>query len=174
MKLLMYAVGEGAITGLSPAAAAEIKEFRESMKFVAEILEKASKGENPLIVPGAKDKTVERMLQFKKAVEIIENVMSAAKSASPEGMKEHLKKCSAPIPEATFRSAEKYVMHLGAAMEQLPKVQKLFNDMASKDDECLQRQVEAYTACVKDAECRGVSASKCDSLKPPGDWVDPK
>jgi hypothetical protein len=106
-------------------------------------------------------------------VDNIRSVITAA-SGSPEGMEEHPKKCTAPVPDATFQSAEEYVRDLGAAMEQLPDVQKLFNGMTSKDEECLKKQFDAYTACIQDAECHGVNPSKCDSLKPPGDWAPPQ
>jgi hypothetical protein len=136
-------------------------------------MEKVSKGESPWTVIGSEDERIKAALEFKDKVGKIMNFMSAA-TDSPEAMEERLKECGAPVPDAMSRGAEEYVKNLAAAKEQLPEVQKLINDIRSKDDECLQKQVDAYTACVQDAECHSVSASKCDSLTPPGDWAPPR
>ena len=74
--------------------------------------------------------------------------------------------------DALYLSARQYLLHLGEAMAELGKVNKLLNDVRSRENECLDLQWKAYVACVQQARCAGTPESACDSKRPRGDWPE--
>ena len=72
---------------------------------------------------------------------------------------------------ALYESARAYLTHLQASLEAMQNVTKLVNDLRSRENECLERQRDAYRACLDDAECRGLPPTACDGLKLPGNWA---
>ena len=156
--------------GLSPADAAEVKEFQETVKLLAEMADKLADGKNPAeaLEPEEVKDWIERGEKLNKLIGQIDNLVAGdtAKSAAAT-----LEECSAPIPEALQRSAEQYVEHLKASLDALHDLNRRLNDLRSKDlNDCLPKQFKAYAACVQHARCAKTPESACDDRKPPGNW----
>ena len=169
MKVLEFMVGpvEGSAVGSSQMSE-EAKETTEAIKLISEITEKMIKGENPLTIAHT-DKTA-NLATFQQACEVVAKMLQMMGNSSPEAMGKMLEECSAPLSDNLVHGAEEYVQHLKAALELMPKVQKLVNDINGKDLKCLDLQYKAYAACVEHARCEKTPESACDAKKPPGNW----
>ena len=71
-------------------------------------------------------------------------------------------------PTAAFLGA--YTFDMQRSFETLEEINKIANDLRSKDLECLQKQWDAYVACVRNARCNNTPESACASKRPPGSW----
>ena len=169
MKVLEFMVGpvEGSAVGGSQMSE-EAKETTEAIKLISEITEKMIKGENPLAI--AHTGETANLATFQQACEVVAKVLQMMGNSSPEAMGHMLEECSAPLPDNLVHGAEEYVQHLKAALELMPNVEKLVNDINGKDLECLDLQYKAYAACVERARCEKTPESACDAKKPPGNW----
>jgi hypothetical protein len=156
--------------GLSPADAAEVKEFQETVKLLAEMAGKLADGKNPAeaLEPEEVKDWIERSEKLNQFIAQVDNLVAGdtAKSAAAT-----LEECSAPIPDSLQRSAEQYVEHLKASLDALHDLNRRLNDLRSKDlNDCLPKQFKAYAACVQHARCAKTPESACADKKPPGNW----
>jgi hypothetical protein len=172
-KALLIAIigGPDFAEGLSPADAAEFKEFQETVKLLIGMADNASSGKNPIeaMEPEQVKEWIENGEKLNKLIEQIDIMLAGY---SPESGTKILDDCSAPIPENLQRSAEQYLSHLKASLDGLHEINKRLNDLRSKSEECRQKQWDAYKACVEHARCAGIPESKCADKKPPGNWPD--
>lgn len=168
-KILLYAVGAAPVEGgVDAKTASEIKEFREALELFADISGKIISGENPLTIPDQKG--LENLAALQWAGETVAQLLSMTKAANPEAMQEHLQECGAPLSDATYGAAVKYVKNLEEALDLLPEIQTQVNDIRQKDFECQDAQWKAYEACIECARSQGGDESGCDHLKPAGNW----
>ncbi|MGB2889911.1 MAG: hypothetical protein WBC04_19625 [Candidatus Acidiferrales bacterium] len=170
MKIIGYAVGAAPVAGggLDPQSAGEIKEFQEALSFLADISGKIISGENPLTIPDSKGLGDLVTLQWSK--ETITKVLSMLNAANPEAMQGQLEECGAPVPDATYAAAVEYVKNLKAALDMVPEIQTLVNDIREGDLKCQEEQWKAYQACVQCARSQGTDETSCNNLKPEGNW----
>jgi hypothetical protein len=172
-KTLLIAIIGGAdfAEGLSPADAAEFKEFQETIKLLTGMANNAANGKNPAeaMEPEEIKNWIEKGEKLNKLIEQIDILLAGY---SPESGAKILDDCSAPIPENLQRSAEQYLNHLKASLDGLHEINKRLNDLRSKSEECQQKQWDAYKACVEHARCAGTPESKCADKKPPGNWPE--
>ena len=149
----------------------ESSEFQETVKLLTEMADKAADGKNPIeaMEPEQIKDWVEKGEKLNKLIEQIDVILAGY---TPESGAKVLEDCSAPISDDLQRSAEQYLEHLKASLDQLHEINRRLNDLRSKDNECLNRQWEAYKACVERARCKGTPESACDDKKPPGNWPD--
>jgi hypothetical protein len=173
-KVLLEAIigGPDFLAGLSPADAAEFKEFQETIKLLTEMADKAADGKNPMeaMEPEQIKDWVDKGEKLNKLIEQLDILLAGY---TPESGAKVLEDCSAPISDDLQRSAEQYVKHLKASLDQLHEINRRLNNLRSKDvNECLKRQWDAYSACVQHARCAGTPESACANKKPPGNWPD--
>jgi hypothetical protein len=161
-KELLEAIvgGPDFLKGLSPADAEEFKEFQETIKLLTEMADKAADGKNPIeaMEPEQIKDWVEKGEKLNKLIEQIDIMLAGY---TPESGAKVLEDCSAPISDDIRRSAEQYLEHLKASL-----------DLRSKNNECLKKQWDTYSACVLHARCAGTPESACANKKPPGNWPD--
>jgi hypothetical protein len=158
--------------GLSPADAAEFKEFQETIKLLTEMAGKLADGKNPAeaLEPEEVKDWIERSEKLNKLIAQADTLLAGDTARSGAAM---LEECSAPIPDALQRSAEQYVEHLKASLDALHDLNVRLNDLRSKDlNDCLPKQFKAYAACVQHARCAGTPESACADKKPPGNWPE--
>jgi hypothetical protein len=157
------------LKGLSPADAAEVKEFQEALGKLSGVIGNLYEGKS------ATDPFLpENIQKIGEYGEKINNLIAALHiflNATPEELAEKLQDCGAPLSDSLYQSARQYLLHLQASLEALRQVNKLLNDLRSQENKCLQLQLDAYKACLDDAACRGTDPKACDSKKPPGNWA---
>lgn len=158
--------------GLSPADAAEFKEFQETVKLLAEMADKLADGKNPAeaLEPEEVKDWIERSEKLNKFIAQLDVVLAGDNARNAANT---LEECSAPIPDNLQRSAEQYVEHLKASLDALHDLNVRLNDLRSKDlNDCLPKQFKAYAACVQHARCAKTPESACADKKPPGNWPE--
>ena len=171
-KELLEAIiaGPGFAEGLSPAEAAEFKEFQETVKLIAEMADKLAQGKNPAeaLEPEEVKDWIEKSENLNKFIAQLDGMLAGD---TPKSAANTLEECSAPIPENLQRSAEQYVEHLKASLDALHDLNVRLNDLRSKDlNDCQPKQFQAYAACVLHARCAKTPESACADKKPPGNW----
>ena len=160
-------LGDVPSAGLSAEAAAEVKEFKENLELINKIMKAATTGD-----PLEAFKPTE-IKQLETAIEGIKQFIETfhlLEQGTAESFLEKLDECNAPISHELVSSAQQYILEMQRGFEDLEEYHQIENNLRSKENECLKKQWDAYQACLDDAECRGLPPTKCDALKPPGNW----
>lgn len=162
-------IGEVPSIGLSGEVAEELKEFKESLELITQLMKAATTGD-PLQAFQTGD--VKQLLTAVEAIKKFFETVPVLNSGEPEKFLEHLDECNAPLSSDLTKSAQTFLIEMQNALEELHDYNKLANDLRSKQDDCLNKQFDAYRACVENARCKGTPESACDSKKPPGNWPE--
>jgi hypothetical protein len=155
--------------GLSGEALEEVTALKESLEAVNKMMQGIQGNPMALANNGDLGKLLTALEGVKQGIEYF----LLANHGTPERFLEQLDKCNAPISDEMRSSAEDYVLDMERAFEEFGDYNKAVNNMRDMDNECLQRQWDAYQACIDNARCNHTPESDCDSLKPPGNWVPP-
>ncbi|MFI5166725.1 MAG: hypothetical protein ACHQQS_08910, partial [Thermoanaerobaculales bacterium] len=156
------------LEGLPAADAEEVKEFKEALGQLKGVIDNLYEGKSA-VVPFEPDQ-IQKIGEYTEKINKLLETLHLFLNGSPEQLAEKLRDCGAPLPDDLYESAQQYLLHLQASLEALREVDKLVNDLRSKENDCLTLQFDAYKACIENARCKGTDESACDSLKPPGNW----
>jgi hypothetical protein len=156
-------ITEAPSIGLSEEAAAEVKEFKESLELVNQLMSAAMNGN---ALEAFKPGNVDELMTALEAVKNFFETFPVLDHGEPEKFLEHLDECNAPLSPELKSSAQSFLFDMQHSFEELNDYRKLSNDLRSKENECLNQQQKLYDACLQDAECKGTPASACDAMKP--------
>jgi hypothetical protein len=153
--------------GLTAAEAAELKEFVSTLKTINRLLAAITSDSATKALDLGK---VDSLLKAVDTIKTFFETFAVLDKGEPEKFLEHLDECNAPLSPDMRKSAQDYLFEMQRALEEVNGFKEIGNDLRTKQNECLNKQFEAYRACVENARCKGTPESACDSKKPPGNW----
>lgn len=175
---LFNPLGEAEIAAEGAEVAEDIAEAAQELaeglgdpgKTVFEVIEKMLNNEDPSLVAVPN----EQFQQARSAFEAAQQLRALLAGKSFEQEQEIVENCAGTIGLSydTWHGAEQYMDSIKEAIDLLPQVQKLFNDIRDLDTQYPDLQYHAWADCLRRARCQGKPDSTCDALKPPGNWPD--
>jgi hypothetical protein len=169
LALEALVLGDVPSIGATGHIAEEAKEAKEALELINALM-KASTTGDPL--DALKQGDVAKLITAAESIKQFLELYNLLDKGNAEAFVEKLDECNAPLSDSTLKNAKGYVLDMERSFEELEEYHKIANDLRSKDDECLQKQWDAYAACVQNARCNHTAESACAGKKPPGNWPE--
>ncbi len=145
----------------------EAEEVKEALETINGLVKTVTTGDSSDLW------TPDEIDHLQTATETIQQFIDAYQlrnSGNADAFLQKLDDCDAPLSHDMRVRAQQYLLTMQRAFDELHEFHKLANDVRSKENECLQKQWDAYAACVQNARCNHAEEPACDMKRPPGNW----